>query len=170
MPSQIHLENPGKSWCALHLAKLSLFAFFFILFFCLAKDAVAAPVITSIAPTTVLAGQQVTITGTNFGSTQGDVAFGNIWQSMITSWSDTQIVVAVPGSAQSGAVSVITSVYAQSNSVNLTVLYPNITSISPTTVLAGQQVTFTGTNFGPTQGAVAFGNIWQSGIDRKSVV
>src|SRR5208282_4760736 len=127
MPSQIHLENPGKSWCALHLAKLSLFAFFFILFFCLAKDAAAAPVITSIAPTTVVAGQQVTITGTNFGPTKGDVAFGNIWQTTITSWSNTQVVAAVPSTAQSGAVSVITSSYAQSNSVYVTVLYPNIT-------------------------------------------
>jgi hypothetical protein len=39
MPNQIHLENPREGRCALRHAKLSLFAFFFILFFCLAKNA-----------------------------------------------------------------------------------------------------------------------------------
>jgi hypothetical protein len=39
MPSQIHLENPRESRCALRHAKLSLFAFLFILFFCVAKNA-----------------------------------------------------------------------------------------------------------------------------------
>jgi hypothetical protein len=47
MPNHSYFENPRESHCALRRAKLSLFAFFFILFFCVAKDAVAAPVITS---------------------------------------------------------------------------------------------------------------------------
>ena len=39
MPDQIHVENPREGRCAPRRAKLSLFAFLFILFFCLAKNA-----------------------------------------------------------------------------------------------------------------------------------
>ena len=167
MPSQIHFENPRGSRCALRRGTLSIFIVFIISFFCavVVKGAVGAPAITSITPTTAVAGQQVTITGTNFGTTAAAVSFGSIWQEEISSWSNTQIVAPVPVNAQSGAVSVATAAYAQiSNSVNLTVVYASITSISPTTAVVGQQVTITGTNFGPTGGAVSFGNLWQQGM------
>ena len=36
-----------------------------------------SPAITSLSPTTVAPGGQVTITGTNFGSAQGSVPMGN---------------------------------------------------------------------------------------------
>jgi hypothetical protein len=50
MPKPIHFENPREIRYSVRRAKLFLFALFFILFFCAAKDAVAALVITS--PTT----------------------------------------------------------------------------------------------------------------------
>jgi hypothetical protein len=155
----MHFENRRESRGALRRAKLYPFAFFFISFFCVAKDARAAPVITSIAPTTAVAGQQVTITGTDFGTTSWAVMFGNLEGWWIASWSDTQIVVTVPLTAQSGPVSVITASLVQSNSVYLTVVYPTITSVSPTTVLPGQELTITGTNFGTTAWAVMFGTL-----------
>ena len=173
MPSQIHAENPGKSPRGLRRAKLSLLAFF-ILFFCVAKDALGqAPAITSITPSPAVAGQQVTITGTNFGSTSGYVVFGSIAYPWVSSWTNTQIVVTVPSNAQSGPVYVLNSSGAQSNSVSLTVAHPSITSISPTTAAPGQQVTITGTNFGSTSGYVVFGSIaypWVSSWTNTQIV
>ena len=76
MPCQIHLENSRESRCALRRAKLSLFAFFFILFFCVAKNAVAAaPVIASATAASGKVGNpfsyQITATGapTSYGAT-----------------------------------------------------------------------------------------------------
>jgi len=47
MPKPIHFENPREIRYPLRRAKLLLFALFPILFFCAAKDAAAAPIITS---------------------------------------------------------------------------------------------------------------------------
>ena len=174
MPSQIQIKNSGKSRGALHRSKLPLLALFFILFSFVANAAGAAPVITSISPTTVVAGQQVTITGTNFGSTSAYVMFGSIAYPWVSSWTNTQIVVTVPSNAQSAPVYVQNSGGAQSNSVNLTVSSnPTITSISPTTAVAGQQVTITGTNFGGTSAYVVFGSIaypWVSSWTNTQIV
>ena len=78
--------------------------------------------ISSIAPTSGTPGTPVTITGSNFGSTQGasSVTFNGVAAS-VTSWSDTSISAAVPVGTSSGGV--VVSVGAQeSNSVAFTVL------------------------------------------------
>jgi hypothetical protein len=56
-----------------------------------------APTITTLSPSSGLVGTPVTITGTNFGATQGTstVMFGAT-PGTPTSWSDTQIAVPVP--------------------------------------------------------------------------
>jgi len=71
-------------------------------------QALPAPVATSVSPGTASAGQQVTITGSGFGATQGSgyVAFsdnGTNWGSpgnsatfQVDSWSDTSITFTVP--------------------------------------------------------------------------
>jgi hypothetical protein len=117
-----------------------------------------APVITSISPTQVAPGTHVTITGTGFGATQnGFVATANTNADVI-SWSDTQIVVSIVQGTSQG------SLYVQeggviSNQVPYTLIAPVITSISPTQVLPGTQVTITGTGFGAVQnGFVATAN------------
>ena len=95
---------------------------------------VAVPNITSISPTTVLPGGQVTITGTNFGSAQGSVPMGNYsnwWTCTVNSWSDTQVVATVPVSALSGVVYVVTQAGAQSNLVSLTVAAPTLPASVP---------------------------------------
>jgi len=55
------------------------------------------PTITSFTPTSAIVGKEVTITGTNFGSTQATstIKFGSTIATA-TSWSATQIVTAVP--------------------------------------------------------------------------
>ena len=114
---------------------------------------VPPPSITSLSPTVGAVGASVTITGTNFGSSQGSgTVYFNITVAGVTSWSATSIVVTVPSGATTGTVVVYASgVY--SNSVNFTVVPPpSITSVSPTWGPVGASVTITGTNFGSSQG------------------
>jgi hypothetical protein len=58
------------------------------------------PVISNLTPTAGQVGTSVTITGINFGSSQGQVLF-NGTAATPTSWSATSIVVPVPAGASS---------------------------------------------------------------------
>ncbi len=113
-----------------------------------------APSITSLNPTSGVAGTSVTITGTYFGATQGasTVKF-NGTAAAPTSWSATSIVVPVPAGATTGNV-VVTVGGVASNGVNfaMTAPAPSITSLNPTSGLVGTSVTIAGANFGATQG------------------
>ena len=116
---------------------------------------VAAPSITSVSPTSGAVGASVTITGANFGSTQGagSVTFNGTSATMIGSWSATSIVLTVPAGATTGNV-VVNASGVNSNGVSFTVVAaPSITSVSPTSGAVGASVTITGTNFGSTQGS-----------------
>jgi hypothetical protein len=119
---------------------------------------VITPAITSISPTSGYPGTQVTFTGTNFGATQGS---GSVWlgsklAGSIVSWSDTQVVAVVASGAASGSAQIQQN-GVWGNSIVFTVITPTITSITPTSGVAGTQVTYTGTNFGSTQGS---GSVW----------
>jgi hypothetical protein len=111
----------------------------------------AIPVITSLSPTSGLAGASVTINGTNFGTSQGTstVTF-NGTAATPTSWSATNIAVPVPIGSSSGNV-VVTVGGAASSGTPFTVL-PSISSLSPTIGPVGTPITITGSGFGPTQG------------------
>src|SRR5712691_2045199 len=110
--------------------------------------------ITNLSVTSGPVGTPVTITGTNFGTTQGTstVKF-NGTEATPTSWSATSIVASVPSGATSGNVTVTVGGQT-SNGVTFTVTVPapNITSLSVTSGPVGTPVTITGTNFGTTQG------------------
>ena len=112
-----------------------------------------SPSITSLSKTSGPAGTAVTITGTNFGSSQGTstVTF-NGTAATVTSWSATSLATSVPSGATSGNV-VVTAGGVASNGVSFTVSpTPSITSLSKTSGPVGTAVTITGTNFGPSQG------------------
>jgi len=81
----------------------------------------AAPSITNLSPTSGSIGTVVTITGTNFGSTQGTnkVEF-NGTTATVTSWSATSIVAPVPTGTTTGNV-VVTVEGKASNGVSFTV-------------------------------------------------
>jgi RHS repeat-associated protein len=114
---------------------------------------IIAPAIAGLSPNTALAGAAVTITGTNFGSSQGSssVTF-NGTAGTPTSWTPTSIIVPVPGTATSGDVLVTVSSLT-SNPIPFTVSQtPTITSLSPTAGPVGTSVTISGVNFGTTQG------------------
>src|SRR5436189_5719925 len=89
----------------------------------------------------------LTITGSNFGSSQGTgtVTF-NGTTANVTSWGASSIGVTVPGGATTGNV-VVKASGVVSNGVNFTVV-PAITSLSITTGVVGAAVTITGTTFG----------------------
>jgi len=115
------------------------------------------PTITSLSTTSGPVGTGVTITGTNFGATQGTstVTFnGTI--ATVTSWSATSLVTTVPTGATSGNV-VVTVGGVASNGVSFTVGSGggtlNISSLSPTSGVVGTSVTIMGTGFGATQGS-----------------
>ena len=79
------------------------------------------PSITSVSPTSGAVGASVTITGTNFGATQGtgSVTF-NGTTATVTSWSATSIVATVPTGATTGNV-VVNASGVNSNGISFTV-------------------------------------------------
>jgi len=82
-----------------------------------------APSITSLSPTSGAAGSSVTISGSNFGSSQGSstVSFGGT-NAAVTSWSASSITATVPSSLAAGAVNVTVTVSgSSSNSAGFTV-------------------------------------------------
>ena len=96
----------------------------------------------------------VTITGTNFGATQGTstVTF-NGTAATPTSWSGTAIVVPVPAGATTGPV-VVTVNGVASAGTSFTVLQPpTISSLVPSSAAIGVAVRIAGANFGTAQGA-----------------
>jgi YD repeat-containing protein len=107
--------------------------------------------ITSVSPTSGAVGDLVTVTGTDFGATQGSstITF-NGTNAAPTSWTNTGITVLVPAGATSGSV-VTTVAGVASNSLNFTVK-PKITAIDPGSGAAGEPLTITGTTFGAPQG------------------
>ncbi len=114
---------------------------------------ITSPSISGLLPTSGPVGTSVTITGTNFGATQGTstVSF-NGTSATPNSWSATSIVVPVPSGATTGNV-VVTVGGLASNGVSFTVsVPPSISSLSPTSGPVGTSVTITGTNFGAAQG------------------
>src|SRR5271156_1710238 len=94
----------------LKAAKAILILVFSILFFYGGQARATTPSITNLSPTSGAVGASVTITGTNFGASQGfsTVKF-NGTAGTVTSWSATSIVLPVPSAATTGNVVVTVS-------------------------------------------------------------
>ena len=117
---------------------------------------VQTPSITSLTPISGVVGASVTITGTNFGSTQGASAvFFNATKASPTSWSATSIVAPVPAGATTGNVVVTVSGVASAGVLFTVLAVPSISSLSPSSGAVGASVTIAGGNFGSTQGTSA---------------
>jgi hypothetical protein len=114
--------------------------------------AAAAPHIGSLSPKKGPVGTVVTITGAGFGVSQGTgfVTFNGSPALTPCSWSDTQIVVTVPGDATTGPV-VVSAGGVLSNGAKFTVTIV-VTSVFPTCGSVGTAVTITGSGFGSSQG------------------
>jgi RHS repeat-associated protein len=122
---------------------------------------ISAPNISGLSPSSGGIGASFTISGSNFGATQGSsvVQFNGTSVSVCaTCWSATAITVAVPVGASSGNVVVAVSGVA-SNGMNFTVsTVPNIGGLTPPAAEIGGQVVIQGTGFGlnPTNNQVQF--------------
>ena len=117
------------------------------------------PSITTLWPTSGPVGTAVTITGSNFGATQGasTVTFGGITAGAAAYWSATSITVTVPSGAPTGSV-VVTVNGMAGNSTPYTVTNPpNITGVTGSPAKPGDTVTISGTGFAQTQG---IGQVW----------
>ena len=70
--------------------------------------ALLGPVITSVRPEEILVGEQITIVGSQFGSSQGagGVTIGGVDAGTVYHWTDTRIVVEVPVGSLAGGVPV----------------------------------------------------------------
>lgn len=115
------------------------------------------PVVTGISPDLAGIGWSVTITGSNFGATQGTstVTFNGAAATSITSWSTSQIVALVPAGATTGPVAVTVNSIQSVANPTITILNPVITSVSPPGAEIGGQVTINGSGFGNYIGSVA---------------
>jgi len=102
-------------------------------------------------------GAQVTISGSNFGATQGT---GTVWLGSaygnVVSWGNTQIIATIASISQSGTAQ-IQQGGLFSTPIPFNVTTATITGVSPTSGVPGTQVTISGSGFGASQGG---GQVW----------
>jgi formylglycine-generating enzyme required for sulfatase activity len=131
------------------------------------KLEIQAPSITSLSKAAFKVGDEITITGQNFGDKSagnGKVLFNGIAATGYGVWSTTSIKVTVPQTAVSGKLTV--EVYGKiSNAVDYTIESagptPAITSLSIDKSPVGEKIFINGTNFGNSAGInsyVTFGS------------
>ena len=115
----------------------------------------SGPIISKLDPDSGLVDANVTIEGSNFG-TSGTVTFNGTTAST-TSWDTNEIQTSVPQGATSGLV-VVTVEGEPSAGVTFTVIIPApvISRLDPNSGLVDASVTIEGSNFGTTSGTVTF--------------
>jgi len=107
-----------------------------------------SPTITSFTPTSGATGTSVTVTGTNLtGATS--VTVGGVAATTFSVASATSATLAVPASAVTGKIAIVTPAGTATSANNFTVnaATPTIAGFSPTSGVVGASVTITGTNF-----------------------
>jgi hypothetical protein len=113
---------------------------------------VTNPVITSVIPLSGTFNDEITIEGANFIPPNGSttVYFDEI-QASVASLTATSIVVHVPPSVDSipRAIKVISGENSTTSAEKFTLLPPVIYSISPATLVSGEDVVISGKNFSP---------------------
>ncbi|HEX4280111.1 MAG TPA: TIM-barrel domain-containing protein, partial [Solirubrobacteraceae bacterium] len=149
------------------------------------------PVITSTSPASPAPGDAVTLTGQNFGASQGSsyltlaqpgISWGAPFDGAkltITNWSDTSITFDLPPDSPPfpltpGSATVTVTVAGQTSpaaTLNIAAgTAPSISLVSPSSTTPGSSVTLTGQNFGATQGSsyltlVQGGTSWGAPFD-----
>lgn len=103
------------------------------------------PAVTSISPKPVKNGETITITGTNLDLVVG-ATFGGDVTGVILSQSATQLEVTVPLTATEGKVILTTNSGKTAETEAITLVKPTISSIAPLALMAGNDITITGTH------------------------
>ena len=107
--------------------------------------------ITSISPNQSVINTLLTINGMGFGAKQGNsyVSFKGMQTKDYSIWTDNQIIVTIPKSAESGDVTV--TVNNITSNASFLYITPKINTISPVSAKAGDTLTVTGVSFGKQQ-------------------
>ena len=124
---------------------------------------IPAPVISRLDPNSGLVDANVTIEGSNFGTSSGTVTFNGTTAST-TSWDSDEIQTKVPSGATTGPVVVTTSGGQSSAGVTFTVIIPApvISRLDPDSGPVDAEVRIHGSNFGATTGTVTFNGVTAS--------
>ncbi|MFQ5640887.1 MAG: IPT/TIG domain-containing protein, partial [bacterium] len=110
------------------------------------------PNITSFTPGNGLVGSEVTLSGLNFTGTT-DIAFNGTSALSFTVDSDVQVRATVSNGATTGKITATNASGSGQSSGDFTVVYtPTISSFTPDTSYAGQEITITGTDFALVSG------------------
>lgn len=131
---------------------------------------VILPMATELAPGTIKAGANLTITGTNLDLTAEVVfpGFSRVAAEDFVSVSQTTLVVPVPDDSQDGKVTLVAASSLTTESTgSITMVVPTITGMTPNPTKLGDQITITGTNLDLVTSAVFEGES-EGDIDSQS--
>ena len=117
--------------------------------FAVGKSRTVNTKIDSFSPEKAAAGQTLTINGIGFGINKGEVYFVG-GGAQVLSWSDTQIKVLVPDTAETGKITVKTGNKTLTSEEEFTAIDYNIT-LSVNYGVPGTEVSITGYGFGDTK-------------------
>jgi RHS repeat-associated protein len=108
------------------------------------------PQISGFSPVAGLPGTPVTITGTGLGTqSNNSISFNGVPVNTVTSWTDSQVVVAVPQSASTGPLKAIfNNTVEVDTSSTFEVPNPVITAVNPPEAPPGGTITISGRGFG----------------------
>lgn len=119
---------------------------------------ISLPVITSLSPSPIDPGQNLTINGTNLDLVEIIEFQGGTEVTSFVSQSATQIVVQVPMDAQRGALTLTTmSGYEIETDARVTIILPAIATVTPEPVIAGSYLTISGTELNLVRSVVFTG-------------
>lgn len=136
-------------------------------------DDVVRPGICGVSPSSGTVGSSMTLSGTNFGASQGTskVYYGTTVAGSYASWADTSVATTVPTLVSGRYVTTLWNNGNESNPIYYTVTdanassTPAIGSFSPSSGPIGQYVTISGDNFGSSIGVVYFTNSDKTSAD-----
>jgi trimeric autotransporter adhesin len=103
------------------------------------------PIVTGLSPSIAAVGTKITVTGNNLSKVTA-VRIGNL-NIVPSKVSDTSLEFIIPSGAASAKIELVSPAGSSLSSVTLVVIgVPNVTLVSPSTVLAGRTVTIAGSN------------------------
>jgi len=115
---------------------------------------ILAPVATSFSPTLQTIGGGIQIAGANFSANAANnvVVFSGGVQATASVATPTTLTVTVPPGAATGPISVTTNGLAGPKTAGTLSILSTISSFSPTTQIAGEEIEISGTGFSPVAG------------------
>lgn len=119
---------------------------------------IVLPAISTLSPSPIDPGQDLTISGTNLDLVKSIKFQGGAEATAFVSKTANQIVVKVPMNAKKGALTLTTiKNYVVETAAEVTIILPIITSVTPEPVIAGNYLTISGTELNQVKSVVFTG-------------